>query len=51
MPCREIPLLNFRSEKLLLTQAAHIFEGLSTFGQMDLQTLLIRIGLMAVGFS
>jgi carboxybiotin decarboxylase len=34
----------------LLAQAAHIFEGLSTFGQMDVQTVLIRLGLMAVGF-
>jgi hypothetical protein len=31
-------------------QAAHIFEGLSTFAQMDAQTVLIRLGLMAVGF-
>lgn len=34
----------------MLNQAAHIFEGLSTFGQMDPQTLLVRLGLMAVGF-
>ncbi len=34
----------------MLAQAAHIFEGLSTFGQMDVQTVLIRLGLMAVGF-
>lgn len=34
----------------MLTQAAHIFEGLSTFGQMDFQTIVIRIGLMLTGF-
>jgi len=34
----------------VLTQAAHIFEGISSFGQMDLQTILIRLGLMIVGF-
>jgi sodium ion-translocating decarboxylase beta subunit len=34
----------------LISQAARIFEGLSTFGQMDTQTVLIRLGLMAVGF-
>ncbi len=34
----------------MINQAARIFEGLSTFGQMDTQTVLIRLGLMAVGF-
>lgn len=34
----------------LLVQAAHIFEGLSSFWQMDASTILIRLGLMAVGF-
>ena len=34
----------------MLSQAAHIFEGLSTFGQMDAQTILVRIVLMLVGF-
>ena len=34
----------------MLTQAAHIFEGLSTFGQMDFQTMAIRIVLMLTGF-
>ncbi len=34
----------------MLTQAAHIFEGLSTFGQMDFQTMAIRIILMLTGF-
>ena len=33
----------------MLTQAAHIFEGLSSFGQMDTQTILIRLGLMLLG--
>lgn len=33
----------------MLTLAAHIFEGLSTFGQMDTQTVLIRLGLMLLG--
>jgi oxaloacetate decarboxylase beta subunit len=33
----------------LLTLAAHIFEGLSTFGQMDAQTVLVRLGLMLLG--
>ncbi|MGE5218582.1 MAG: sodium ion-translocating decarboxylase subunit beta [Chloroflexota bacterium] len=32
------------------TQAAHIFEGLSTFGEMDFQTMTIRIVLMLAGF-
>jgi Na+-transporting methylmalonyl-CoA/oxaloacetate decarboxylase beta subunit len=34
----------------VLTQAAHIFEGLSTFGQMDAQTILIRLALIGTGF-
>ena len=34
----------------MIDQLAHIFEGISTFGQMDAQTVLIRLGLMAVGF-
>ncbi len=34
----------------MIDQAAHIFEGLSTFGQMDTQTILIRLSLMGVGF-
>jgi sodium ion-translocating decarboxylase beta subunit len=34
----------------LLTQAAHIFEGLSSFGEMDPQTIVIRLGLMVAGF-
>ncbi|HZD39828.1 MAG TPA: sodium ion-translocating decarboxylase subunit beta [Terriglobales bacterium] len=34
----------------LLVQAAHIFEGLSSFGQMDSQTILIRLSLMVGGF-
>jgi sodium ion-translocating decarboxylase beta subunit len=34
----------------LLIQAAHIFEGLSSFAQMDLQTILIRLSLMVAGF-
>ena len=33
----------------MINQLAHIFEGISTFGQMDAQTVLIRLGLMAVG--
>ena len=33
----------------MLTLAAHIFEGLSTFGQMDAQTVLVRLGLMLLG--
>ena len=33
----------------MLTQAAHIFEGISTFGQMDAQTVLIRLALMLLG--
>jgi oxaloacetate decarboxylase beta subunit len=32
-----------------LEQAARIFEGLSTFGQMDAHTVLVRLTLMAVG--
>ncbi len=35
---------------MLIDQAAHIFEGISTFGQMDMHTVLIRLGLMGVGF-
>jgi len=34
----------------VINQLAHIFEGLSTFGHMDAQTILIRLGRMAVGF-
>ena len=34
----------------MLAQAAHIFEGLSTFGEMDVQTILIRVSLIALGF-
>ncbi len=34
----------------MIDQAAHIFEGLSTFGQMDTQTVLIRLALMGLGF-
>jgi sodium ion-translocating decarboxylase beta subunit len=34
----------------LIDQAARIFEGLSSFGQMDVQTVLVRLGLMAAGF-
>ena len=34
----------------MLTQAAHTFEGIATFGQMDAQPILIRIGLMLAGF-
>lgn len=33
----------------MLTLAAHIFEGLSTFGQMDSQTILVRLALMLLG--
>jgi hypothetical protein len=45
------PALKFHDGKkdLVLAQAAHIFEGLSTFGQMDMHTIVIRLGLMAVG--
>lgn len=32
-----------------MEQAARIFEGLSTFGQMDAHTVLVRLTLMAVG--
>lgn len=34
----------------MIDQLAHIFEGISTFGQMDAQTIMIRLGLIAVGF-
>lgn len=34
----------------MIGQIAQIFEGISTFGQMDIQTLTIRLALMAVGF-
>ena len=34
----------------MIDQLAHIFEGISTFGQMDAQTILIRLVLIAVGF-
>lgn len=33
----------------MVHQLAQIFEGISTFGQMDPQSVLIRIGLIAVG--
>lgn len=33
----------------MLDQAARIFEGLSTFGQMDAHTVLVRVALMAIG--
>jgi carboxybiotin decarboxylase len=33
----------------MINQLGHIFEGISTFGQMDAQTLLIRLGLIVVG--
>jgi sodium ion-translocating decarboxylase beta subunit len=33
----------------MINQLAQIFEGISTFTQMDPQTMLIRIGLIAVG--
>jgi oxaloacetate decarboxylase beta subunit len=33
----------------MINQLAHIFEGISSFGQMDAQTVLIRLGLIAVG--
>jgi oxaloacetate decarboxylase beta subunit len=33
----------------MINQLAHIFEGISTFGQMDAQTVLIRLALIAVG--
>jgi sodium ion-translocating decarboxylase beta subunit len=34
----------------MINQIANIFEGISTFGQMDVQTIMIRLGLIAVGF-
>ncbi len=34
----------------MIDQIARIFEGISTFGQMDLQTVLIRLALIAIGF-
>ncbi|MGB9627386.1 MAG: sodium ion-translocating decarboxylase subunit beta [Thermodesulfobacteriota bacterium] len=34
----------------MIDQIANIFEGISTFGQMDTQTIAIRLGLMAIGF-
>lgn len=34
----------------MIDQIAHIFEGISTFGQMDGQTIMIRLALIAVGF-
>jgi len=33
----------------LLTLAAHVFEGLSTFAEMDTQTVLVRLALMILG--
>jgi len=33
----------------VLTLAAHIFEGLSTFAEMDTQTVLVRLALMLLG--
>lgn len=33
----------------MLTLAAHIFEGLSTFAEMDTQTVLVRLALMRLG--
>lgn len=33
----------------MLTLAAHIFEGLSTFAEMDTQTILVRLALMLLG--
>lgn len=33
----------------MLTLAAHIFEGLSTFAEMDTQTVLVRLALMLLG--
>ena len=33
----------------MINQLAQIFEGISSFGQMDPQTVLIRLGLIAVG--
>ncbi len=35
---------------MLMDQITKIFEGISTFGQMDIQTIVIRLGLMAMGF-
>lgn len=35
---------------MLTNQVSNIFEGISTFGQMDIQTIGIRLGLMAMGF-
>jgi len=34
----------------MINQIAQIFEGISTFGQMDAQTIGIRLGLIAIGF-
>jgi sodium ion-translocating decarboxylase beta subunit len=39
-----------RGASNVISQIAHIFEGVSTFGQMDAQTIGIRLGLIAVGF-
>ncbi len=33
----------------MIDQLGHIFEGISTFGQMDAHTLLVRLGLIVVG--
>lgn len=33
----------------MLTLAAHVFEGLSTFAEMDTQTVLVRLALMILG--
>src|SRR5690242_7951353 len=38
-----------KRRRIVLTQAAHIFEGLSTFGQMDAQTIVIRVVLIITG--
>ena len=34
----------------MINQISQIFEGISTFAQMDGQTVFIRLGLMAIGF-
>jgi oxaloacetate decarboxylase beta subunit len=34
----------------MINQIAQIFEGISTFGQMEAQTIGIRLGLIAIGF-
>jgi oxaloacetate decarboxylase beta subunit len=35
---------------MLITSLAHIFEGISTFGQMDGNTIMIRLVLILIGF-